>query len=188
MGCQDCGLDLRVDGFEARPLKSQAGAPEGQTVCGLFCPECVARYDTFAVAEGESATCAECGVRVPAGELRLRSQNRSEVAGAVVWSQTQFVGLCPVCAARADGGSSAFPMPVIVIGAGFLAAVMAAIFFGPIVGVVAFGLGLLALAVYTVKSHVAARAADLRNRWTCSRCGHLNSPSSRACRSCGLET
>jgi hypothetical protein len=186
MGCHDCGLDLLVDGFEARPLKARADQQEGRTVSGLFCPECADRYDHFSAGAGQSEPCARCGAQVPTGELRLRSLSKSEVAGAVVLSQTRFEKVCPACAAEGDGGGATLLL-VAVVGACVLAVVLAYILFEEIGMLVAGGLGLVVLAAYVVMKRRSRQEASGKDQWGCSRCGSVNPSGSRTCKSCGLE-
>ena len=102
MACHDCGLDLRIDGFHKRPLKHREETSEQQCIWGLYCPECTAKYDRFAVKKSQPSNCAQCGVQVQAGGLRLRSFNSTVVAGAVAYHETHYLGLCPACAKSAD--------------------------------------------------------------------------------------
>lgn len=107
MACQDCGIDLTVDGFEARPLKHNS-IPEEYRPYGLWCGPCAGTYDRFAVAERELKQCTQCGILVAPGELRLRSFNNKAGVGARSWSWTEYAGLCAACAARADESSKKF--------------------------------------------------------------------------------
>jgi hypothetical protein len=108
MGCQDCGLDLTVDGFSAKVLKHGGGGAGGQQTWGLFCPECADAYDRFAVGEFELKPCAKCGKSVAAGELRLRQVNESVGVGARAFHRTTMVGVCSDCARGLDSGPRAF--------------------------------------------------------------------------------
>ena len=105
MECRRCGLDLTVDGFSARRRKRRDDDPEGPRAWDLFCPECAASYDVFAAGDKGVKPCAKCGEPVPAGELRLRTENETEIVGPVSLSRTEYLGLCPACAQGADTGS-----------------------------------------------------------------------------------
>jgi hypothetical protein len=101
MACHDCGLDLTIDGYQQRPLKSSS---DGPPIWGLFCPECTEKYDRFRARGNQGPPCAKCGAPVPVGELRLRSHHSTEVFGQYALHQTTYDGLCPTCAAAKDRG------------------------------------------------------------------------------------
>lgn len=105
MSCVDCGCDLRIDRYYIRTLRKQT-EQAGRRVCGLFCPECTSRYDRMTVPVDKKVPCAQCGRSVPAGQIRVRSVNDTEVTGAVASSQTQFLGICQRCAQEADRAGS----------------------------------------------------------------------------------
>jgi hypothetical protein len=96
-------------------LKERVDDTAEERVWGMFCPECLAAYDSLAIPRFELKPCAQCGKMVAAGELRLRQINEKLGAGALAWHQTVMVGLCSDCTKTLDSGSKAFVSSMAVL-------------------------------------------------------------------------
>jgi len=61
-----------------------------------------------AVGRGPGRPCEGCGQPIPPGQAQERIKNQAENVGAVGYSHTVQVLLCPACADRFDGNSTYF--------------------------------------------------------------------------------